>query len=341
MKTRFLVVLLLLSADAHAARRGTPPARGQPTHSQPAQAAPDKRAANEAFVSGDYQRAVLLYTALLASPRLAPADRETIYLNRGYSNLRLNRPGEAAADLRQAMTLNPTGPEAATGLHALQNRSSNAAPPSSSPVPSAISVGWGPLARLAGRPWIVSTTKPVSYMRYEWGRVGVSMIFGGKDSVGNRLEGQYFLDPATNAIRVSSTYRGKTNVAAVDMSSSEFTTSAPGRKNGQRQVAQLQADGTFNIVTQKPKGNGWETISVATLVPATEQMVAALAWPDEPPPKRPSLMSSVLNSMKEGALEGLREGTSAGIQDAVQYRVRQITGTPKCQNVSGEIVKCP
>ncbi|MEA3061828.1 MAG: hypothetical protein QOJ94_1609 [Sphingomonadales bacterium] len=336
MKTPFLLLLLALSADAHATRRGSAPA-----HAQPAQLAPDKRPANEAFVSGDYQRAVLLYSALLASPRLTPADREAIYLNRGYSHLRLNLPSEAVADFRQAMALNPTGAEAATGLHALQNRSSNATPPSSSPTPSSVSVGWGPLARLAGRYWIVSTTKPVSYMRYEWGRVGVSMIFGGKDSVGNPLEGQYFIDPATNTIRVTSTYRGKTSVAAVDLSPTEFTTLAPDRKKGQRQVAQLQADGTFNIITQKPKGNGWETLSVATLVPATEQIVAALGWPDEPPPKRPSLMSSVLNSMKEGALEGLREGTSAGIHDAVRYRVRQITGTPECQNVSGEVVKCP
>jgi hypothetical protein len=334
MKTRLLILLLLVSANAHAAKRGTTPSPGQP-----AQAAPDRRAAHEAFVSGDYQRAVLLYTALLASPRLPPADRETIYLNRGYSNLRLNRLDQAAADLRQATALNPTGTEAATGLHALQNRRGNAAP--ASPAPSGIALGWGPLARLPGRHWIVSTTKPVSYMRYEWGRVGVSMVFAGKDWAGNRIEGQYFIDPATNVLRVSSSYRGKTNVVAVDLSSTEFTASAPGKRKGQRQVAQLQADGTFNILTQKPKDNGWETLSVATLVPATEQMVAALAWPDEPPPKQPSLMSSVLNSMKEGALEGLREGASAGIRDAVQFRVRQVTGTPMCQNVVGEIVKCP
>ena len=331
MKTRFLMLLLLLSAGADAAKRRPLPARPQP-----AQAAPDKRPANEAFVSGDYERAVSLYTILLASPRLASADRETIYLNRGYSNLRLNRSSEAAADLRQALALNPAGAEAAAALHALQNRSGSAPP-----LASAASVGWGPLTRLPGRHWIVSTTRPVSYMRYEWGRVGVSMIFAGKDSAGNRIEGRYFIDPESNGLRVSSTFRGKTNVAAVDLSPAEFTTAAPGRKKGQRQLAQLQADGTFNIVTQKPKGKDWETLSIATLVPASEQTVVALAWPDEPPPKRPSLMSGVLNSMKEGALEGLREGTRAGVQDAVQYRVRQITGTPMCQNVSGEIVKCP
>lgn len=333
MKTHLMMLLLLFSADADAAKRRTSSVRVQPV-----QTAPDKRAANEAFVNGDYQRSALLYTTLLASPRLLLADRETIYLNRGYSYLRLNRVAEAVSDLRQALALNPTGVEAAAALHALQNRSTSAAAPS--PPPSAV-VGWGPLTRLPGRHWIVSTTKPVSYMRYEWGRVGVSMVFAGKDSAGNRLEGRYFIDPASNAIRVSSTFRDKTNVAAVDLSSAEFATWTPGRKKGQRQVAQLQPDGTFNIVTQKPKGKTWETISIATLVPATEQIVTALAWPDEPPPKRPSLVNGVLKSMKEGALEGLREGARAGVQDAVRYRVRQITGTPMCQNVSGEVVKCP
>ena len=83
MKNHILLVLLILSADAHAARRGSSPPRGIP-----AQPGLDKRSADEAFVIGNYPRAVLLYTALLASPRLTPADRETIYLNRGYSNLR-------------------------------------------------------------------------------------------------------------------------------------------------------------------------------------------------------------------------------------------------------------
>ena len=104
----------------------------------------------------------------------------------------------------------------------------------------------------------------------------------------------------------------------------------------------MQADGTFNILNQKAKGQGWDTLSVATLVPAGEKAIAALAWPDEPPPKRPSLVNSVLNSMKEGALEGFRDGMRDGVQDAVRHRVRKATATPQmCQTASGEIVKCP
>jgi tetratricopeptide (TPR) repeat protein len=334
MKAQLLVVLILVSGHAEAAKRGKPPAR-----TQPAQPVIDKRAADEAFVSGNYDRAVSLYTPLLSSPRLTAGDRETIYLNRGYSNLRLNRLGEAAKDLRQAIALNPTSAEAAAGLHALQNRGSAQASPS--PASPEVSIGWGPLARLPGKFWIVSTTKPLSHLRYDWDRIGVSMNFAGTDLEGNRIEGRYFIDPASNGLRVSLTHRGKAEAAAVHLSVTEFATLLPGKKKGGRQIAQLQSDGTFNILTQKLRDDSWHTLSVATLMPAAEQAIAALGWPDQPPPKRPSLVNSVLNSLKEGALEGFRDGMRDGVQDAVRHRTRQITGTPEmCQTVGGEVIRC-
>src|SRR4051794_8565817 len=107
MRTLLLVLVVLLSSEAHSAKRKYVPAR------IPAVApAPDKRAANEAFVNGDYERAIALYTAILTSPRLPSADREAVYVNRGYASLRLNRFEQASADLRQALALDPACAEA-------------------------------------------------------------------------------------------------------------------------------------------------------------------------------------------------------------------------------------
>jgi tetratricopeptide (TPR) repeat protein len=333
LKASMLAFLLLLAPEAESAPRKKP----RPAAVKAVPAVPDKTPANEAFVSGDYGKAAQLYAALLASPGLPAADKEAVHLARGYAYLRLNRRDEAAADLRQALALNPTGAEAARGIFALQNASAEAKPVGTAPT----QVGWGSLARLPGRSWIATTTKAVSFVHYQWSRIGVSMTFTGKDAAGNRIEGEYFLDPAGDAIRMSLAYRGKASVSDVELSPTEFIAPAPGQKGRQRQVAQLQPDGTFNLLTQKPSGKAWQTLSTATFLPATEQMIAALGWPEEPQPSKRSFLGGVVSALKEGALEGFRDGAREGFQDAVKYRVKQVTGTKECRTVAGEIVKCP
>jgi hypothetical protein len=144
-----------------------------------------------------------------------------------------------------------------------------------------------------------------------------------------------------NVLRVSSTYRGKANESDLEVSPIRFIAAGQGKKGRERQIAELQMDGTFNIVTQKPKDKGWETASVARLAPTTAEMVAGLGWPDQPAPKGPSFMSRMLNSMKEGALAGFQQGISDGVQSSAQYRVQQITGTPQCRDVGGGLIECP
>jgi hypothetical protein len=89
------------------------------------------------------------------------------------------------------------------------------------------------------------------------------------------------------------------------------------------------------------KAKAWQDASVATLVPASEQMIASLAFPEEPVPDKPSLFDGMLSAMKEGAVAGFRDGMQNGVQSATSYRVRQVTGTKECRTGAGEIVRCP
>ena len=290
-------------------------------------------AANEAFVQGDYARAVALYTALLARKGLSSSDKETIYLNRGYSYLNLQRPSEATADLHQALILHPKDEEAAAGLSSINNHAAGA--PDAADADSA--TAWGPLARLPGKYWVEATVKPVLYLRFEWARVGISMLFAGKDLNGNRIEGQYFLDPATRTLRATTAYRGKTKVTDLSAVATEVTETGDKR---QRQVMQLDRDGTFNILDQKPNGKIWKTMSISTFTPTSSQVIASLGWPDQEP-ERHSFLKEIGASLKGGALEGFHDGMRDGVHDAVQDRVRRITGTRMCSDVSGQAVACP
>ncbi len=89
-----VALLIMASAPSGADRRRSP---------APINAA----AANQAFVDGDYARAITLYSALLNRRGVNNAERENLLIGRGYAYMNLNRPSEAAADLRQALILNP------------------------------------------------------------------------------------------------------------------------------------------------------------------------------------------------------------------------------------------
>jgi hypothetical protein len=325
MKGEFLLVFLALAPVTHA-RHSVRPAVVSPA------APPSQAAANDALIRGDYPQAVALFSSLLAYPRFSTEDKAGLYVSRGFANLRLNRRTEAIADLRQAVALNPADEDASNALYALQNS------PSSSLTPA--TAGWGPIARLPGRSWLLTKGKPTLTLRYAWKRVGVSMMFAGKDASGNPLEGQYFIDPMKNAIRASYLHKGKTYVSDLEIAPQAFTEIGTGPKAAQREITELQGDGSFNIVTQKMKGKAWQTVSTAVLVPTSDQMIASLGWPDAPV-KTESFLHGILRSMKEGAIAGASEGTKQGITDATSYRVRQVTGTPQCRDPGGNPVKCP
>jgi tetratricopeptide (TPR) repeat protein len=347
MRLIFVVPMLLLAAAPDCEARKRSPRQAAPA-AVPAPLPVDTKTADRIFVGGDYERAVALYTDLLAHPRLPPAAKEAVHLNRGYSHLRLRRFDLAAADLRQAIALNPAGEEAAAALFAVQNRDLAAKAPEepAAASPAITAPTWGPLARMPGLTWIASTTKPTSRLSYTWGRLGITMKFEGKDAAGYPIDGYYFIDPVRNVMSMSYTHRGKTTLSDIDVAAGQLTELPRKPKARERDVTALQSDGTFNLLKQKRKGKDWETVSVATLMPASAQMVAALDWPDAPdavaaPEKKPSFLKSMLGAMKEGALAGFRDGMTQGTSDAAAYRVRQATGTKICRTVGGDIVKCP
>ncbi len=199
---------------------------------------------------------------------------------------------------------------------------------------------WGPLTTLPGRVWLMTTTRPVLFMRFEWARVGISMVFTGKDLAGNHIEGQYFLDPITNTVRVSTVYQGKAALTDLTIAPAQVTEIGKGPKGPQRVISQLHSDGAFTVTSQRPKGKEWETVSVATFAPASDELIASLDWPADAP-ARPSFLKSLGEAIKGGALEGLREGTREGLRDAAQDRIRRATGTkPTCRDASGTAVPC-
>lgn len=61
--------------------------------------------------TGDFPTALDLYTRLLTATDLQPLDRAECHLRRGIAHARLDRPGEAEKDLKQAMALTREGSE--------------------------------------------------------------------------------------------------------------------------------------------------------------------------------------------------------------------------------------
>jgi hypothetical protein len=249
----------------------------------------------------------------------------------------MNRDAEAAADLRQAVALDPSDADAANALAVLQNRV--ALRKVSGATGAQAAYGWGLLARLPGRRWILSGKRAVMHVRFEWAKVGISMAFGGKDAKGNRIEGQYSVDPGLNAIRATYTYRGKVVLSQIEATPDRFVETVPA-KSGERQVTQIQSDGNLLVTIEKMKSKAWQTASRQTLVPASEDMIASLNWPEVAEP-RESFGKGLVRSLKEGALAGFRDGMTQGLTEATAYRVRQVTDTKQCKTIAGEIVKCP
>ena len=335
MRASLILIVILCSTGAEAGKPKVP-LRKQVSR-QVVLPAPDPTVAHAAFIRGDYPQAVSLYSKVLASAALPSVQRSAMLTGRGYAYLRMNRDAEAAADLRQAVALDPKDEDASDALFVLQNKV--ASQPAAAP-PADAANGWGLLARLPGRSWIQSGKKAALHIRYEWVKIGVSMQFGGKDARGNRIEGRYFIDPGRNAIRATYTHKGKVLTSDLEVASDQLIETVGGKASA-RQVITAQSDGSFKISTQKMKAKAWQDASVATLVPASEQMIASLAFPEEPVPDKPSLFDGMLSAMKEGAVAGFRDGMQNGVQSATSYRVRQVTGTKECRTGAGEIVRCP
>ena len=295
-----------------------------------------RQRANDLFIKGDFASAAPIYAALATRVDLINEERATFLVSRGYCLIRLSRKAEAQEELRKALGLNPADPDASQILFHLQNATSLA---STQTVPPDPAMGWGPLASLAGRHWILSSGRPTMQLHYEWARVGINLVFAGRDAQGNRVEGQYSFDPLSGSIRQTSVYRGRATITNVTVGADNFIEAVSAKRN-ERQIVQTQGDGSFQVTSQKLQGSGWQNGTVSTLLPASSQMVAALQWPAEAPQKQ-SFWHGIVESLKGGALEGLKEGTSAGIHDAAQYRIRQITGTRTCKTVTGEVVTCP
>jgi hypothetical protein len=250
----------------------------------------------------------------------------------------MNQPAEALIDLRQAAALDPTDPDASNAVFALQNKALASAPAASGPA-AAASHGWGLLGRLPGRTWIFSAKKASMHVRYEWAKIGISMLFGGKDSKGNRIEGHYFIDPGRNAIRATYAYKGKIVTSEIEVAPDRFVERLPA-KPSQRETTQVRSDGALAVTTEKMKSKSWDVVSTQSMLPASEEMIASLSWPEVAEPKV-SFGKSVLSSLKEGALAGFRDGMTQGMTDATAYRVRQVTDTKQCRNIAGDLVKCP
>lgn len=331
---RLVLLVLLLASTQAEARKRTQPRTARPVV---VVAAPDPATAHSAFIRGDYIQAASLYSQVLASSRLTTAQRGPILVNRGYAYIRMSRDAEAMADLRQAVALDPSDADAANALSVLQNRAALGKVAAATGAQPAH--GWGLLARLPGRRWILSGKKALMHVRFEWAKVGIAMAFGGKDAKGNRIEGQYTIDPGLNAIRATYAYRGKVVLSQIEVTPDRFVETVPA-KAGERQVTQIQSDGNLLVTTEKMKSKAWQTASRQTLVPASEDMIASLNWPEVAEP-RESFGKGLLRSMKEGALAGFRDGMAQGVNDATAYRVRQVTRTKQCKTLAGETVQCP
>jgi hypothetical protein len=332
------ILLIFLCSEADAAKPKKTARKAPIAVKEPAVAAVDPAVAHSAFVQGNYAQAVHLYSSILASPRLTPTARAQFLLNRGFAHIRMNRSAEALIDLRQAAALDPSDVEASNAVVVLQNKALAPALLASGPTP-ATSPGWGLLGRLPGRNWVFSTKKATMHVRYEWEKIGISMIFGGKDSKGHRIEGRYFIDPGQNAIRATYAYKGKIVTSDIDVAIDRFVETLPGKSN-ERETTAVRSDGALSVTTEKMKSKAWEVVSTQSMVPASEEMIASLSWPEVAEPKI-SFGKSLLSSLKEGAISGFRDGMTQGTADAAAYRVRQVTDTKQCKTLGGEVVKCP
>jgi tetratricopeptide (TPR) repeat protein len=115
----------------------------------------DGEAGLKALQSGAYGEAIRLFTRAINAGDLSADDREFAYLNRGKAYLAKADQKDAAADLRQALSLKPDDTEARSALNSALaasgvNEISQAASPAQS-TQSAPPDRWGLLSTMAGR----------------------------------------------------------------------------------------------------------------------------------------------------------------------------------------------
>jgi tetratricopeptide (TPR) repeat protein len=236
-----------------------------------ANAVDDGNAGVDALNSGDYGKAVKLFTHAIASGQLAGDDKEFAYFNRGKAYLGEHEYKLAAADLKTALKLKPDDADAQAALAEAQAGSSPAAAPAAvadMPEPPTGS-GWGFLADQAGRYfWYEVAGQPAhaAVMRVEWDTPQKVLNYWVRTKSRAIAAGQYRLDPASGKLleaeaTQNGAYYGTATATPAGLTEYFFTDGKPTR------IVQTRApDGSYVNQSQDYADGTWQNSAVVTLI---------------------------------------------------------------------------
>jgi tetratricopeptide (TPR) repeat protein len=237
-----------------------------------ASAIDDGNAGLDALNSGDFTKAISLFTRALKSGELKGDDREFAYLNRGKAYLARGDNAKAVADLEEAVKLNPSDQDASAALqqaksHSGEDRGTRMAHGS----PAA---QWGALSSLAGQyRWVSNGNDPHHTMMYcEWTQPLQIMLCTTRSKHEKVAVTEFKLDPANGELLeaialTSGVYYGTVTATATSCTEYFYINNVP-----TRQISTYSGGSTSDEIQRFANGT-WQDVSTSQEVQATDQEV--------------------------------------------------------------------
>ena len=267
----------------------------------------DGNAGMAALTSGQFHRAIDLFTHALKAGRLNSADRELAYVKRGEAELALNLLDSSLKDFRRALQLKPDDAEATQFLQIaeatlVQPKANSRVQPSRRE--QQLQLAWGAMARLPGHTWLEIDDKPIMYFQYQWEQPWKVLIFTGMDRNGNPFAGQYQLDEATSQISGVAVFKGQAGQSQVQTTDDTWIDEGHSGDSQTRQTFQVSGPTSFQLSQTWLKGGKWRQGKPMQYVQVSPTIIAGLGWTTAPP--QPSFWAGMLSSLKAGAIAGFQ-----------------------------------
>lgn len=202
---------------------------------------------------------------------------------------------------------------------------------------------WGPIARLAGRYWILNDQGTAQYLEFNWQNEGRVLAFSGMDRDGNLLAGQFIIDSTTGQVAGLSVHRGEAYELMLDQHADAFVISSNVAGENIRTTYQPNGATSYRVTQEALRRSEWRLTRSQTLTVGSAQIVQTLGWPartaemeaaeaqarEELIERRPSFFSRLSSAFQDGTVAGVEEGTRDGVSTVTR---QAITGDDESDN---------
>jgi tetratricopeptide (TPR) repeat protein len=228
----------------------------------------DGNAGVEALKSGDYDKAIRMFTRALLLGKLSRDDSEFAYLNRGNAYAGKGDVDHAIADYQKAIAIKPDDEDAQSALQAALDKKNGVAegPAGAGGDP------WGLMSTMAGKLyWYDAVGRPPheAYLKVSWVADQHDLSVSVRSKTGQPFIGEYKVDAVTGKILFSALLNDAPEYGTVDATPAKFTETTFLNGAPVRFITKGQAGGGLLQTKQVFLGGAWKDTTTVQLTEAT------------------------------------------------------------------------